>query len=106
MNKRLREAVWHKAQLTLVHPKKTWNNLPEDIITASSVNSFINKLNVYWKYLPMKYTPYDDGPKREAIKQLRRIKEAVAYKDLNTKVNQGNPICSFFIMYTRPIHDR
>ena len=38
----------------------SWNNLPEDIVTASSVNSFKNKLNVYWKFLPMKFTPYYD----------------------------------------------
>ena len=27
----------------------TWNNLPYDVDNADSVNSFKNKLNIYWK---------------------------------------------------------
>ena len=66
----------------------SWNNLPEDIITARSVNSFKNKSNIYWKYLPMKFTPYYDGP--EAGSNIT-IKTNQRGSSLWRSYNEGKP---------------
>ena len=34
-----------------------WNNLPDQVIEAKSVNSFKSQLNKYWKNLDMKFSP-------------------------------------------------
>ena len=36
---------------------KHWNNLPDAVVTAPSVNSFKNRLDNYWKDHPLKYDP-------------------------------------------------
>ena len=35
----------------------TWNSLPEEVVSAPSVNTFKNKLDNYWKKLPSVYDP-------------------------------------------------
>ena len=35
----------------------TWNNLPEDVVTAPSINSFKSRLDSFWKDLPIIYNP-------------------------------------------------
>ena len=48
----------------------TWNNLPEEIVNASSVNSFKNRINIHWKNIPFKFTPYYEGPEAGCAKKL------------------------------------
>ena len=35
----------------------TWNGLPEDVVTAPSINAFKNRLDHFWKDLPTIYNP-------------------------------------------------
>ena len=35
----------------------TWNNLPESVVTAPSLNCFKNRLDAHWKDHPMLYNP-------------------------------------------------
>ena len=35
----------------------TWNSLPEEVVTAPSVNAFKNRLDRHWKHRTLKYTP-------------------------------------------------
>ena len=37
---------------------KVWNALPEEIISATNVNTFKNRLDRYWKNQSMKYDNY------------------------------------------------
>ena len=37
---------------------KTWNSLPEHVISAPSLNSFKNRIDKYWENHPMKFNPY------------------------------------------------
>ena len=34
-----------------------WNSLPDNVVTAKSLNSFKSKLNTYWKGQPIKFEP-------------------------------------------------
>jgi len=34
---------------------KLWNSLPEEVVTASSVKVFENRLDTFWKDQPAKY---------------------------------------------------
>ena len=35
----------------------TWNDLPEYVVTAPTVNAFKNRLDKYWRHLPTMYNP-------------------------------------------------
>ena len=35
----------------------TWNDLPEHVVTAPTVNAFKNRLDKYWRHLPTMYNP-------------------------------------------------
>ena len=37
---------------------KTWNSLPDLVISAPSLNSFKNKIDNYWENHPMNFNPY------------------------------------------------
>lgn len=39
-----------------------WNNLPNNVVEASSVKSFKNALNYHWKNNPVKFVPDFNGP--------------------------------------------
>ena len=57
----------------------TWNSLPEDTVTATSVNIFKDKLNILWKKHPTKFAPdCYNLPEVTSINMmnLRRIREA------------------------------
>ena len=41
----------------------TWNSLPREVISATSINSFKNKINKHWKNLNIKFEPDCYGPK-------------------------------------------
>ena len=34
-----------------------WNSLPQEVVSAPSINSFKNRLDNHWKHQPMKYDP-------------------------------------------------
>ena len=56
-----------------------WNSLSEDTVTATSVNSFKDKLNILWKEHPIKFAPdCYNLPEVTSInvQNLRRIREA------------------------------
>ena len=35
----------------------TWNSLPDEVVTAPSVNTFKNRLDAHWRRLPTKFDP-------------------------------------------------
>ena len=39
-----------------------WNNLPAEVIRATSTNSFKSKINTFWKDLELKFQPDCYGP--------------------------------------------
>ena len=56
--------IHQKRARTMKHNKSfsmrvvtTWNNLPEEVVTAESVNSFKTKLNNHWSSLENKFNP-------------------------------------------------
>ena len=38
-----------------------WNSLPEEVVTAPTLNSFKNRLDRHWKSHPMLYDPFPIG---------------------------------------------
>ena len=43
----------------------TWNSLPTEVVSATSLNIFKNRLNDYWKHLPIKFSPDCYGPEAD-----------------------------------------
>ena len=39
---------------------KMWNELPEEVVNATTINTFKNKLDKYWNEMPIKFS-YDEG---------------------------------------------
>ena len=37
-----------------------WNELPEEVVNATTINTFKNKLDKYWNEMPIKFS-YDEG---------------------------------------------
>ena len=95
------------SQITRGHPKKihkkfsrtnirkysfsqrvvsAWNALPEDIVTAKTLNTFKNKLNNHWKSLNVKFVPdcYSytciNEPEPLRRRNQERIREATALR--------------------------
>ena len=53
----------------------TWNQLPEDVVMALSLNAFKGRLNKHWSRHPLKFTAacYEPGP---AIGYIRNYRNA------------------------------
>ena len=43
----------------------SWNNLPESVVSADSVNSFKSRLNKHWKFLSLKFVATCYEPEAE-----------------------------------------
>ena len=39
---------------------KMWNELPEEVVNATTIDTFKNKLDKYWNEMPIKFS-YDEG---------------------------------------------
>ncbi len=37
----------------------TWNNLPDQVVSAPNINTFKNRLTKLWHTLPLVYDPHD-----------------------------------------------
>ena len=48
-----------------------WNSLPDNIVTAPSINSFKSQLNNFWKHIPIKFDPscYEPGRNRCEVEE-------------------------------------
>ena len=49
-----------------------WNSLPEDVVTAKTLNAFKNKLNSHWKNMSVKFVPdcYEPEPLRRRNQEM------------------------------------
>ena len=55
-----------------IRTAKTWNNLPEDVIQAKTLNTFKNRLDKLWK-------------KQNVLYQYKATLETGSYKSINTE---------------------